>query len=76
MLEKLKERVLEANLALVSHRLVVYTWGNASERDPETGNIVIKPSGPVQMIQRSTKGFLERLLGFLAYLTIIKSRKT
>jgi len=45
MFEKLKERVLEANLALVSHRLVVYTWGNASERDPETGNIVIKPTG-------------------------------
>jgi L-ribulose-5-phosphate 4-epimerase len=45
MLEKLKERVLEANLALVSHQLVVFTWGNASERDPETGHVVIKPSG-------------------------------
>lgn len=45
MLEKLKQRVLEANLELVRHRLVVFTWGNASERDPETGNIVIKPSG-------------------------------
>lgn len=45
MLEKLKQSVLEANLELVRHRLVVFTWGNASERDPETGNIVIKPSG-------------------------------
>jgi len=45
MLEKLKEQVLEANLALVSHQLVVFTWGNASARDPETGNVVIKPSG-------------------------------
>jgi len=45
MLEKLKEQVLEANLALVKHQLVVFTWGNASERDPETGNVVIKPSG-------------------------------
>jgi len=45
MLEKLKQQVLEANLALVSHHLVVFTWGNASERDPESGNIVIKPSG-------------------------------
>ena len=45
MLKKLKQRVLEANLALVSHQLVVFTWGNASERDPETGYIVIKPSG-------------------------------
>jgi L-ribulose-5-phosphate 4-epimerase len=45
MLEKVKERVLEANLALVRHNLVVFTWGNASERDPETGFVVIKPSG-------------------------------
>ena len=41
----LKEKVLEANLDLVRHKLVVFTWGNASERDPETGHIVIKPSG-------------------------------
>lgn len=45
MLEKLKEKVLEANLDLVRHKLVVFTWGNVSERDPETGFIVIKPSG-------------------------------
>jgi L-ribulose-5-phosphate 4-epimerase len=45
MLERLKQRVLEANLALVSHQLVLFTWGNASERDPGSGNIVIKPSG-------------------------------
>ena len=45
MHEKLKEKVLEANLELVRHGLVIFTWGNASERDPETGHIVIKPSG-------------------------------
>ncbi len=45
MHELLKEKVLEANLDLVRHHLVVFTWGNASERDPETGHIVIKPSG-------------------------------
>ncbi len=45
MLELLKEKVLEANLDLVRHKLVVSTWGNASELDPETGHIVIKPSG-------------------------------
>lgn len=45
MLEQLKEKVLEANLALVEHKLVIFTWGNASERDPESGHIVIKPSG-------------------------------
>ncbi len=45
MHEQLKEKVLEANLALVKHKLVIFTWGNASEMDPETGHIVIKPSG-------------------------------
>jgi L-ribulose-5-phosphate 4-epimerase len=45
MLEKLKERVLAANLALVRHDLVKFTWGNVSARDPETGYLVIKPSG-------------------------------
>lgn len=45
MHELLKEKVLEANLALVKHKLVIFTWGNVSERDPETGHIVIKPSG-------------------------------
>jgi L-ribulose-5-phosphate 4-epimerase len=45
MFTLLKEKVLEANLDLVRHQLVVFTWGNASERDPDTGHIVIKPSG-------------------------------
>ena len=45
MLEQLKKRVFEQNLALVRHGLVVLTWGNVSARDPETGLIVIKPSG-------------------------------
>lgn len=45
MLEELKEKVLIANLELVEQQLVVYTWGNVSERDPETGYVVIKPSG-------------------------------
>ena len=45
MHELLKEKVLETHLDLVRHNLVIFTWGNASERDPETGHIVIKPSG-------------------------------
>ncbi len=45
MLEKLKQRVFEQNLALVRHGLVVLTWGNVSARDPQSGLIVIKPSG-------------------------------
>jgi len=45
MLEKLKEKVLEANLELVKKELVVYTWGNVSGFDSEQELIVIKPSG-------------------------------
>jgi len=45
MLENLKERVLQANLDLVRHKLVILTWGNVSMRDPETGLVIIKPSG-------------------------------
>ena len=29
MLEKLKEKVFRANLDLVKHGLVIFTWGNA-----------------------------------------------
>ncbi|MCL2698385.1 MAG: L-ribulose-5-phosphate 4-epimerase [Oscillospiraceae bacterium] len=45
MLGKLKQRVLEANLALVKHGLVTFTWGNVSGIDREKGLIIIKPSG-------------------------------
>ncbi len=45
MLEALKEQVWKANLDLVNHGVVLFTWGNASGRDAETGLIVIKPSG-------------------------------
>jgi L-ribulose-5-phosphate 4-epimerase len=45
MLEKLKEDVFKANLDIVRNGLVIHTWGNVSARDPDTGMIVIKPSG-------------------------------
>ena len=45
MLEELKERVCRANLDLVEHGLVLYTWGNVSGFDRESGLVVIKPSG-------------------------------
>ncbi|MBQ4556499.1 MAG: L-ribulose-5-phosphate 4-epimerase [Clostridia bacterium] len=45
MLEELKRKVLDANLALVEHGLVVFTWGNVSGIDREKGYVVIKPSG-------------------------------
>jgi L-ribulose-5-phosphate 4-epimerase len=45
MLEALKEQVYQANLDLVKHGLVFFTWGNASGIDREKELIVIKPSG-------------------------------
>ena len=45
MLEALKEKVFRANLDLVRHGLVIFTWGNVSAIDPETRLVVIKPSG-------------------------------
>ena len=45
MLEELKKRVCEQNLALVKSGLVVLTWGNVSGIDREKGLVVIKPSG-------------------------------
>lgn len=45
MLEALKEEVCEGNMALPRHGLVVWTGGNLSARDPQTGLVVIKPSG-------------------------------
>ena len=45
MLEELKEKVFKANLDLVKHNLVIFTWGNVSAVDREKGLMVIKPSG-------------------------------
>ncbi|MDF9831375.1 L-ribulose-5-phosphate 4-epimerase [Parabacteroides sp. PF5-6] len=45
MVEELKEKVFKANLDLVKHDLVIFTWGNVSAIDREKGLVVIKPSG-------------------------------
>ena len=45
MLSELKELVYKANLDLVKHNLVLFTWGNASGIDRERDLVVIKPSG-------------------------------
>ncbi|MBQ3985120.1 MAG: L-ribulose-5-phosphate 4-epimerase AraD, partial [Bacteroidales bacterium] len=45
MLEELKEKVYRANLDLVKHGLVLFTWGNVSGIDRAKGLVVIKPSG-------------------------------
>ena len=45
MLEKLKQEVYEANMLLPKYGLVIFTWGNVSGIDRESGLFVIKPSG-------------------------------
>ena len=45
MLEELKIKVCQANLDLVKHGLVLFTWGNVSAIDRASGLVVIKPSG-------------------------------
>jgi L-ribulose-5-phosphate 4-epimerase len=45
MLEKLREEVARLHQELPKNNLVAWTSGNVSARDPETGLVVIKPSG-------------------------------
>lgn len=63
MLEQLKEELYQLHLELPRHGLVVWTGGNVSVRDPETGLVVIKPSGiryealtPEQMVVMDLEG--------------------
>jgi L-ribulose-5-phosphate 4-epimerase len=45
MLDALRETLWELHLELPKNDLVKWTGGNVSARDPETGYVVIKPSG-------------------------------
>ncbi|MEX2370953.1 MAG: L-ribulose-5-phosphate 4-epimerase [Bacteroidales bacterium] len=45
MINELKSAVFRANLDLVNHGLVVFTWGNVSGIDRKSGLVAIKPSG-------------------------------
>lgn len=45
LLQALRQAVLDANLELVRHGLVLYTFGNASGISREQGLVAIKPSG-------------------------------
>ena len=45
MLENLKKEVYKAHVSLMENRLVMWTSGNVSARDPKTDLVVIKPSG-------------------------------
>jgi L-ribulose-5-phosphate 4-epimerase len=54
MLDHLRSAVLEANLEIVRRGLVLYTFGNASGIDRESGLVAIKPSGvPYETMQPS-----------------------
>jgi L-ribulose-5-phosphate 4-epimerase len=44
-LEALREQLVALHAELPRHGLVVWTGGNVSARDPETGLVAIKPSG-------------------------------
>jgi L-ribulose-5-phosphate 4-epimerase len=44
-MQKLKQQVLDANLALPQYGLVTFTWGNVSGIDRQRGLVAIKPSG-------------------------------
>ncbi len=45
MLEDLKQKVYDANMMLVKHNLVIFTWGNVSGKSDDGKYIAIKPSG-------------------------------
>lgn len=63
MLEDLRKELLELHLELPRNNLVAWTSGNVSVRDPESGFVVIKPSGiryehlrPEQMVVVNLEG--------------------
>lgn len=63
MLNELKKQVFKANIDLVKHGLVLFTWGNVSGIDRENDLVVIKPSGvsydimkPSQMVVIDLEG--------------------
>ena len=63
MLEALKERVCRLNQELERQRLVAMTSGNVSGRDPQTGLVVIKPSGVAYSELRAADMSVVRLTG-------------
>lgn len=45
LLEEIREELVKLNQALLENGLVVWTGGNVSIRDPQSGLVAIKPSG-------------------------------
>ena len=52
MLEAIKEELWKLHLMLPQQGLVTWTSGNVSARDPESGLVVIKPSGVMYEVLR------------------------
>ena len=63
MLDALRQEICQLNQDLLVHGLVTWTSGNVSGRDPDSGLVVIKPSGmhfrdltPVDMVVVDVEG--------------------
>ncbi len=65
-IQTLQREVLAANLDLVAHGLVLFTFGNASGIDRATGTVVIKPSGVAYDALRAEDMVVCSLAGELA----------
>jgi L-ribulose-5-phosphate 4-epimerase len=86
MLDLLKEELVQLHLELPRNDLVAWTGGNVSARDPESGLVVIKPSGiryedlrPGQMVVldlqgRVVEGDLKPSSDTLSHLYIYRAR--
>ena len=45
LIERIREELVDLHALFPKYGLVVWTGGNVSARDPETGLVAIKPSG-------------------------------
>ena len=63
MLEAQKAELARLHQELPRHNLVVWTGGNVSVRDPETGLVAIKPSGVLYEDLTADKTTYPKLLG-------------
>ena len=64
---KVRREILEKQNVLKNRRLEKERR-KRQEDELEAPNVVARPDGPFEVTQKSNKGFLERILGFLGYL--------
>ena len=57
------------NKTILQNRRIENERRKQREDELEASNLVTRPRGPAQLIAGSAKGFFERLVGFLGYLT-------